>query len=112
MTLRIKKLEKENERLRHILRSITYSDGNGGVLNSYIEGFNLTMYFPELLAIHAMEEIQSKDKIMSDSETTIYISCPFCGEPDFDLIGLKLHISRDYCDSCNDLETTDKPPRR
>ncbi len=26
------------------------------------------------------------------------ISCPFCGEKDFDLIGLKIHIYTGYCE--------------
>ena len=25
------------------------------------------------------------------------IECPFCHEKEFDLIGLKIHISKDYC---------------
>ncbi len=27
-----------------------------------------------------------------------YISCPFCGEGDFDKIGLKLHFVNGYCE--------------
>ena len=25
------------------------------------------------------------------------IVCPFCGEPDFDALGLKLHLTRGHC---------------
>jgi len=32
------------------------------------------------------------------------ISCPFCGENDFDLIGLKLHISHGECDVFENLD--------
>lgn len=26
------------------------------------------------------------------------ISCPFCGENDFDLLGLKIHLMRGWCE--------------
>jgi hypothetical protein len=28
-----------------------------------------------------------------------YIDCPFCGEHDFDLIGLKMHLQRGWCEA-------------
>ncbi len=31
-----------------------------------------------------------------------YIECPFCGEKDFDLIGLKYHLVIGYCHIFND----------
>lgn len=34
---------------------------------------------------------------------TEYISCPFCHDTDFDLIGLKLHLERGHCDVFNTL---------
>jgi hypothetical protein len=34
------------------------------------------------------------------------ITCPFCNETDFDLIGLKRHFLRDWCDVFN---ITDPP---
>lgn len=37
----------------------------------------------------------------------LYIKCPFCDEDDFDLYGLKLHLTKGYCDYYNDL--TDAP---
>lgn len=37
----------------------------------------------------------------------IYISCPFCRESDFDLIGLKLHILNGWYEVFNELETVD-----
>lgn len=37
---------------------------------------------------------------MNDKE---YISCPFCGEDDFDLLGLKHHLSYGWCDVYNEL---------
>ena len=33
--------------------------------------------------------------------------CPFCGEDDFDLIGLKRHLTRGWC---NEFERTDCAP--
>jgi hypothetical protein len=32
-----------------------------------------------------------------------YIKCPFCHEPNFDLIGLKLHLEHGDCDKYNSL---------
>lgn len=29
---------------------------------------------------------------------TEYVTCPFCGETDFDLIGLKTHFLNGWCD--------------
>lgn len=31
------------------------------------------------------------------------ISCPFCGEADFDLIGLKIHLTRGHCEAYEEL---------
>ena len=36
------------------------------------------------------------------------VRCPFCGDGDFDLIGLKLHISRGWCQQFEDMETSDR----
>lgn len=33
-------------------------------------------------------------------------ACPFCGEDDFDLIGLKLHLLNYRCDAFRDLDVT------
>jgi hypothetical protein len=37
------------------------------------------------------------------------IVCPFCGEDDFDRIGLKMHFLRGWCDAFNDTPDTDPP---
>ena len=29
------------------------------------------------------------------------VICPFCGEGDFDLVGLKMHLLRGWCDKLN-----------
>lgn len=34
------------------------------------------------------------------------IRCPFCGDTDFDLIGLKMHLARGWCD---DFKETPEP---
>lgn len=34
-----------------------------------------------------------------------YIKCPFCGEDDFDLAGLKIHLTNSWCEVYNDLDT-------
>ena len=36
-----------------------------------------------------------------------YITCPFCNEEDFDLIGLKDHFVKGYCDVFNETERGD-----
>lgn len=28
-----------------------------------------------------------------------YINCPFCNEQDFDLVGLKTHLTKGYCET-------------
>jgi hypothetical protein len=33
-----------------------------------------------------------------------YINCPFCNKIDFDQIGLKIHISRGWCDVYNKID--------
>jgi len=33
-----------------------------------------------------------------------YYRCPWCGEDDFDLFGLKLHIINGWCEKFNTLE--------
>jgi hypothetical protein len=35
------------------------------------------------------------------------IICPFCGEKDFDLVGLKIHIVMGWCDVYNLTELKD-----
>ncbi len=30
------------------------------------------------------------------------MECPFCGEPDFDLVGLKMHITLGWCEVWNE----------
>lgn len=34
-----------------------------------------------------------------------YIPCPFCGQEDFDLGGLKRHSEKGHCDVYNETET-------
>ena len=38
------------------------------------------------------------------ADEPIYVSCPFCGEEDYDLIGLKMHFLNGWCDEFNDLK--------
>ena len=42
-----------------------------------------------------------------------YIPCPFCGEEDFDLIGLKIHFIHEWCEDFNNTpnehDTEDRP---
>ena len=37
------------------------------------------------------------------AENLLY--CPFCGEPDFDLVGLKGHLEHGDCETYNNLES-------
>jgi hypothetical protein len=32
------------------------------------------------------------------------VVCPFCGEDDFDLVGLKIHLERGWCEPFNVLQ--------
>jgi len=41
---------------------------------------------------------------MTDTEETEYVTCPFCKTKDFDLIGLKYHLTVGYCDEYNEVE--------
>lgn len=36
---------------------------------------------------------------------TVDLLCPFCGDADFDIIGLKNHIARGWCDAFNQTPT-------
>lgn len=36
-------------------------------------------------------------------------SCPFCQEGEFDLLGLKIHLSLGYCDVYKDLNISGHP---
>ena len=47
----------------------------------------------------------STDLLADDSD----VVCPFCGECDFDLVGLKMHLLRGWCDKFN--ETSLDVPR-
>ena len=40
-----------------------------------------------------------------DDSTDDNITCPFCKETDFDLIGLKSHLLNGDCDVFNNIET-------
>jgi hypothetical protein len=37
------------------------------------------------------------------------VSCPFCSDTGFDLIGLKIHLTSGYCDTFNDTPLQDPP---
>jgi hypothetical protein len=39
------------------------------------------------------------------------VECPFCKEGDFDLIGLKMHIERHWCDAYEELDTSPLPQK-
>ena len=41
-------------------------------------------------------------------EITLAVECPFCGEKDFDLIGLKIHFNRGWCQVFEQTETIDR----
>ena len=38
---------------------------------------------------------------MAEVKKVSGIICPFCGEDDFDLIGLKIHLNVGWCDPFN-----------
>ena len=52
---------------------------------------------PEISKQEAMEYAGMDDIEMDE------LTCPFCGDKDFDLIGLKYHI-QNYCDKFNEVE--------
>lgn len=37
------------------------------------------------------------------------LACPFCGEPDYDLVGLKSHITKGECEVFTKVETIRSP---
>jgi hypothetical protein len=41
--------------------------------------------------------------------SVVDLVCPFCGEDDFDRIGLKQHLQRGWCDAYNETPATDRP---
>lgn len=45
---------------------------------------------------------------MSESDIDLYIKCPFCGEDDYDLIGLKTHFENGWCDAYNELPVRER----
>jgi hypothetical protein len=47
---------------------------------------------------------------LCDHIEKVGVRCPFCDEAEFDLIGLKLHYLRGYCDAFNDTELPSPPP--
>jgi 4-hydroxy-3-methylbut-2-en-1-yl diphosphate synthase IspG/GcpE len=49
----------------------------------------------------------NKVEMMTAAEIKL-IKCPFCGEDDFDLIGLKHHLEREWCEIYNELPATDE----
>ena len=46
-----------------------------------------------------------------DGHGTVLVACPFCGEDDFDLVGLKYHLGR-YCTAYADTETAQQEYER
>lgn len=54
--------------------------------------------------------------VVGDSEAEefdlIELVCPFCNEQDFDLIGLKIHLIKGYCDKFNELVIDTRPTLR
>jgi hypothetical protein len=39
-----------------------------------------------------------------NEETMIELTCPWCGEADFDAMGLKIHIARGWCEAYENLD--------
>lgn len=50
------------------------------------------------------DEKQKAEKWYSAQEKRVDIVCPFCGEGDFDLIGLKEHLIYIWCESFQKVE--------
>ena len=42
----------------------------------------------------------------------VEVTCPFCGEDDFDLYGLKIHILSGWCEVFNNTEEDEALARR
>lgn len=43
-----------------------------------------------------------------DIEIIENISCPFCKEDDFDLIGLKIHLESGWCEKYNSIDVNER----
>lgn len=49
-------------------------------------------------AARRIEELEMLANVAAQCPTV----CPFCGEQDFDMIGLKMHFERGWCDAYNE----------
>lgn len=54
------------------------------------------------MSIQDRQAAELRDR--EEEPRTVYVSCPFCNEADFDLIGLRLHLLRGWCEAFNALE--------
>ena len=43
--------------------------------------------------------------VLEDLNNNEELTCPFCGDVNFDSIGLKLHLQNEYCDAFNNVNT-------
>ena len=50
------------------------------------------------------EQDMNPDMTQACVDNTEYFICPFCKEEDYDLIGLKCHFERGYCEEYNQTE--------
>jgi hypothetical protein len=72
-----------------------------GWLITYMGGFYLaTRLETTRIRRDTIEEVKAE----IDQQEEPLISCPFCGQKDFDLIGLKGHFIKGYCDIYNETE--------
>jgi hypothetical protein len=37
-----------------------------------------------------------------------YVTCPFCGEGGFELIGLKIHLDMGHCEEFNNIDVMER----
>lgn len=68
-------------------------------------------------AIEAIENLPKEEDTMhgsSDQPDETYVAemhrCPFCGEADFDLIGLKHHFAAGWCEPFNETPMFERKP--
>ena len=58
---------------------------------------------------HAMNNAKKQNRATNGVGSGELVSCPFCGENDFDQVGLKMHLSFGHCDNYNALSVGKKP---
>lgn len=80
--------------------------GIGGAVPALIIGLVYAIWD---LRCETRENSKESPAMTSPPPRLAPVACPFCDETDFDLIGLKLHLTRGHCNVFNDTPMNDPP---